>query len=398
MNLNILPDDIGDLSDMRLPLDQSPLPSGFAQLLSAHFLPNTTLNTDDKQVPPLDTDDKQALVLNHTQLNLLLATFGERDGLLASTSLPGEQASAVQTDGQQPKAEKPAQSSTKSDSQLDNASLQALFAMPPPITASQPATTEPDDAVVTEADSGLSMTSALFAEKSNTPSIEAQQQITASLAKQPLSAENSADHRAQPQVNAERPDLKALKPGTESQQQPTLNHAMMPPVSSPAPAAAPVSALVTAPPTPQLNAQLGSPEWQQALSQQVLMFHRNGQQSAELRLHPQELGALQITLKLDDQQAHLHIASANGQVRAAVEAAMPQLRHALAESGISLGQSSVGGESMPRGQQPQQQAAEGQGRSSYAGHHGESTVVESVSTPEASQRMDNSVGGVNIFA
>lgn len=409
MNLNILPDDIGDLSDMRLPLDQSLLPSGFAQLLSAHFLPNTALNTDDKQVPSLDTDDrqaptldtddKQALVLNRTQLNQLLATFGERDGLLASTSLPGEQASAVQTDGQQPKAEKPAQSSTKSDSQLDNASLQALFAMlPPPITASQQATTEPDDAVVAKADSGLSMTSALFAEKSNTPSIEAQQQITASLAKQPLSAENSADHPAQPQANAERPDLKALKPGTESQQQPTLNHAMMPPVSSPAPTAAPVSALVTAPPTPQLNAQLGSPEWQQALSQQVLMFHRNGQQSAELRLHPQELGALQITLKLDDQQAHLHIASANGQVRAAVEAAMPQLRHALAESGISLGQSSVGGESMPRGQQPQQQAAEGQGRSSYADHHGESTVVESVSTPEALQRMANSVGGVDIFA
>lgn len=129
------------------------------------------------------------------------------------------------------------------------------------------------------------------------------------------------------------------------------------------------------------------------------MFHRNGQQSAELRLHPQELGgALQITLKLDDQQAHLHIASANGQVRAAVEAAMPQLRHALAESGISPGQSSVGGESMPRGQQPQQQTAEGQGRSSYADHHGESTVVESASTPEALQRMANSVGGVDIFA
>lgn len=132
-----------------LPLDQSPLPSGFAQFPSVHFLPNTALNTDDKQVTSLDTNDKQALVLNRTQLNWLLATFGERDGLLASTSLPGKQASAVQTDGQQPKAKKPAQSSTKSDSQLDNASPQALFArLPPPITVSPPVTTEPDDAVV----------------------------------------------------------------------------------------------------------------------------------------------------------------------------------------------------------------------------------------------------------
>lgn len=157
---------------------------------------------------------------------------------------------------------------------------------------------------------------------------------------------------------------------------------------------------MTAPPAPQLNAQLGSPEWQQALNQQVLMFHRNGQQSAELRLHPQELGALQITLKLDDQQAHLHIASAHGQVRAAVEAAMPQLRHALAESGINLGQSSVGGESTPQWQQQaQQQASNGQGRSSYAEHHGgDDAAVEGVSAPVALQRMASAVNGVDIFA
>jgi len=389
-------DDIGDLSDMRLPLDQSSLPSGFAQLLTTHFLPNTALNTHDKQV----------LVLNRTELNQILATFGERDGLLASTSLSGKQTNAVQTDDQQPKAEKPAQSSTSPDSQLDNTSLQALFAMllPLPITAQTPltarqqATTEQNNAVVAKADISLSMTSALFAEKSSTPSIEPQQQITASLAKQPLSAENGADHPAQPQANAEWPDLPAWKPGTESQQQPTLNLAMMTPVSSPAPASTPICALFTAPRTSQLNAQLGSPEWQQAISQQVLMFHRNGQQSAELRLRPQELGALQITLKLDDQQAQLHIASANGQVRAAIEASMPHLRHALAESGIKLEQSSVGGESMPRGQQPQQHAAEGEGRSRYADYHGERTVVENVSTPEGLQRMANSGGGVDIFA
>ncbi|RTG71372.1 flagellar hook-length control protein FliK, partial [Serratia marcescens] len=183
------------------------------------------------------------------------------------------------------------------------------------------------------------------------------------------------------------------------QQQPTLNHAVALAAASPTQTTAPASALVTAPPAPQLNAQLGSPEWQQALNQQVLMFHRNGQQSAELRLHPQELGALQITLKLDDQQAQLHIASAHGQVRAAVEAAMPQLRHALAESGINLGQSSVGGESTPHWQQAQQQASNGQGRSSYAEHHGaDGAAAEGVSAPAALQRMASAVNGVDIFA
>jgi flagellar hook-length control protein FliK len=53
---------------------------------------------------------------------------------------------------------------------------------------------------------------------------------------------------------------------------------------------------------------------------------------------------------------------------------------------------------MPRGQQPRQQAAEGQGRSSYANHQGEINMVESVSTPDALQRIANSIGGVDIFA
>jgi flagellar hook-length control protein FliK len=106
---------------------------------------------------------------------------------------------------------------------------------------------------------------------------------------------------------------------------------------------------------------------------------------------------LQITLKLDDNQAQLHIASAHGQVRAAVEAALPHLRHALAESGINLGQSSVGGESLP--QQSQQQASHQGGQPSYREQHGSAeTGVEALSAPAALQAMARSVDGVDIFA
>ena len=105
---------------------------------------------------------------------------------------------------------------------------------------------------------------------------------------------------------------------------------------------------MTAPPAPQLNAQLGSPEWQQALNQQVLMFHRNGQQSAELHLHPQELGALQITLKLDDQQAQLHIASAHGRACGGRSGDAAAAARAGGER-YQPGQSSVGGESTRNG-------------------------------------------------
>lgn len=177
--------------------------------------------------------------------------------------------------------------------------------------------------------------------------------------------------------------------------------AMNIPASSPA-VAATSSALLTAPPTPPLNSPLGSPQWQQALSQQVLMFNRQGQQSAELRLHPQELGALHISLKIEDNQAQLHFASAHGQVRAAIEAAMPHLRTSLAESGIELGQSSVGSEPSSQWQQAQQQSQQGGGSQSSAGspHHGTSgiAVADALLVPASLQNRVNGSQGVDIFA
>jgi flagellar hook-length control protein FliK len=53
---------------------------------------------------------------------------------------------------------------------------------------------------------------------------------------------------------------------------------------------------------------------------------------------------VQISLKLDDNQAQLQMVSAHSHVRAALEAALPVLRTSLAENGIQLAQSSVSSE------------------------------------------------------
>jgi len=111
------------------------------------------------------------------------------------------------------------------------------------------------------------------------------------------------------------------------------------------------AAVETARPTASgvLNQTLGTPEWQQSLGQQISMFTRNGIHNAELRLHPEELGALQINLRLNNDRAQLHFVTENYQVRAAIEAAMPHLRSSLAESGIQLGQSSIGADTSSSG-------------------------------------------------
>ncbi|MGG7697170.1 flagellar hook-length control protein FliK [Klebsiella aerogenes] len=392
MNLNALPalslpGDASALPD--LALDDAQLSSAFAQLLGARFTP-----AQSGTLPPaaLSADDESAPPLSRNQLNQLLAALGERGALLGN-ALPASAENAVDTTAKKEdtRPDTPPLSEAKA---LDPATLQALYAMlPAAIVAPPPQTALPQ--AQQPAPSGdktaLRIGNAATQHVVNLP--EGEPAAKPQPGTDPLSGQNLPSPVAQTAATPQHDMAESSAENTPSQPAAVAFAA-----ASPSQSATPASALVTAPPTPQLNAQLGSPEWQQALSQQVLMFHRNGQQSAELRLHPQELGALQITLQLDDKQAQLHIASAHGQVRAAVEAAMPQLRHALAESGINLGQSSVGGEVTP---QWQQQNGNGEGRASYAERHGggsDAAPIEPVSAPAALQRMANQLNGVDIFA
>jgi flagellar hook-length control protein FliK len=186
-----------------------------------------------------------------------------------------------------------------------------------------------------------------------------------------------------------RSDLNLSQQPAHTLSQAMHNIAVSSPVVAPQATAVPAAPM----PTPVLNAQLGSSEWQQALSQQILMFNRSGQHSAELRLHPQDLGSLQISLRIDDNQAQLHMASGHSQVRAALEAALPQLRTALADSGIQLGQSSVGSEAQPQWNGGQQNASDRQATSggfSVDGNNDDRIVTASVSAKSVR------VGGVDI--
>lgn len=114
-------------------------------------------------------------------------------------------------------------------------------------------------------------------------------------------------------------------------------------------------ALTVAPPVAALTVALSSPvasaPWQQELSQQLVRMTQHGEQHMRLHLHPRELGPLQINLRVDQQTAQAHFVAAHADVRGAVEQAIPQLREALANQGIALGEAMVGQQE----QHPQQQ-------------------------------------------
>ncbi|MGB7803074.1 flagellar hook-length control protein FliK [Buttiauxella sp.] len=176
----------------------------------------------------------------------------------------------------------------------------------------------------------------------------------------------------------------------------TTASTMTTPVFSAATVATPASSQIAVPVAPQISAQLGSQEWQQSVSQHITMFTRQGQQSAELRLHPEDLGQIQISMKLDDNQAQLQMVSAHSHVRAALEATLPNLRIALAESGIELGQSSISSESFAQQQQQSgQQQQQTQRSSGSFPLLGES---ESLAVPASIQRLASGNNAVDIFA
>ncbi len=154
-----------------------------------------------------------------------------------------------------------------------------------------------------------------------------------------------------------------------------------------------------APPTLHLNSQLGSEAWQQQLSQHMLFFSRQGISQAQIRLHPEELGSLNVHLRIEDNQAVMHFVSPHSHVRAIMESMMPVLRSALQESGINLAQGSVGQDNFNQQSDSQQQNA--------THHDGKITATHStagavgISEASAINSVNNNTarqGGINTFA
>ena len=182
------------------------------------------------------------------------------------------------------------------------------------------------------------------------------------------------------------------KQAAESTPSPTGPTATMGPIVS-----TPSTVQPTFAAAPVVSAQLGSNEWQQTVSQHITLFTRQGQQSAELRLHPEDLGQVQITLKLDDNQAQLQMVSGHSHVRAALEAALPVLRTQLAENGIELTQSNISSENFNGQQQASSQHQQQTSRSGNAGGFDEEND-ELLAVPASLQSAARGNNAVDIFA
>ncbi len=194
------------------------------------------------------------------------------------------------------------------------------------------------------------------------------------------------------------PPAEQITPAASASGQPVAQSAPAMMVS-PAPASVSDAAPAVAanPHAPLLHQPLGTSAWQQALSQQLSLFLSKGTYHAELKLNPRDLGALQISMKLNNDQLQLHVMSENQQVRAAVEASMPYLRTSLAESGMTLSQSSVGPETTSQQRQADSENAGGHSRQQQPENTDAALAIDEPSARALNQMIARD-GSVDIYA
>ena len=94
-----------------------------------------------------------------------------------------------------------------------------------------------------------------------------------------------------------------------------------------------------------INSPVTDRAWGNEFNQKITWMATQHQQTAELHLNPPNLGPLDVVLKVSGDQATALFTSPHAAVRDAVEQALPQLRNMLADSGITLGNAMVSGQS-----------------------------------------------------
>ncbi|BBP01215.1 flagellar hook-length control protein FliK [Sulfuriferula nivalis] len=144
----------------------------------------------------------------------------------------------------------------------------------------------------------------------------------------------------------------------------------------------------------KISARVGTPAWDQSLSQKIVWMSNNAQQTASLTLNPPDLGPLQIVLSVNNDQANATFIAAQPEVRLAIEAAMPKLREMMSDAGIQLGQANVSSGNTPQQNNSQQNSPAS--NNSQPLHSIEDNI--SLNTTHRSANITTGLGLVNTFA
>jgi len=205
---------------------------------------------------------------------------------------------------------------------------------------------------------------------------------------------------ATPATNAPNAALPANFAGAEQK----LAEPKAMPADMPTPASAAALAATSAQPSHAARAEetlrvatpVRDPAWAADFGQKVVWLATQDKQSAQITLNPPQMGPIEISLSVKNDHATAHFASANPEVREAIESSMPRLREMLAGVGVELGQTNVSAESF-------RQAQDWHGGHSGGGHRGNDgdgdvRALPSSGAVAATRRIQTGNGLVDTFA
>lgn len=102
--------------------------------------------------------------------------------------------------------------------------------------------------------------------------------------------------------------------------------------------------------TLQMATPLKDPAWPAEFTQKIVWMATQDKQNAQITLNPPQLGPIEISLSVKNDQASALFVSTNAEVREVIESALPRLREMLAGVGVELGQANVSSESFRQAQ------------------------------------------------
>ncbi|KTD60839.1 flagellar hook-length control protein FliK [Legionella shakespearei] len=94
--------------------------------------------------------------------------------------------------------------------------------------------------------------------------------------------------------------------------------------------------------TLDIPVDIGNSQWADKFSEHIVWLGHQGIKSALIRINPEDLGPLEISIKVVKDSASVNIVSHSGHVRDVVDQALHRLREMMAEQGLNLSEAYVG--------------------------------------------------------
>ncbi|KTD51074.1 flagellar hook-length control protein FliK [Legionella quateirensis] len=91
-----------------------------------------------------------------------------------------------------------------------------------------------------------------------------------------------------------------------------------------------------------ISLPLSNAQWADKFSEHIIWLGHHGVKSAVIKLNPEDLGPLEISVKVVKDSASVNITSHSNHVRDIVDQALPRLRELMADQGLDLAEVTIG--------------------------------------------------------